>query len=54
MGDQSVPSCTDQYPNWKSLGKFLTLDETKPAELTEGEYYKYLGQDENIGYIMNY
>ena len=34
----------------KSLGKFLTLDETKLAELTEGECYKYLGQDENIGY----
>ena len=33
-----------------SLGKFLTLDETKLAELTEGELYKYLGQDENIGY----
>ena len=36
--------------NQKSLGKFLTLDETKLAELTEGKCYKYLGQDENIGY----
>ena len=36
--------------NQKSLGKFLTLDETKLAELTEGECYKYLGQDESIGY----
>ena len=36
--------------NQKSLGKFLTLDETKLAELTEDECNKYLGQDENIGY----
>ena len=36
--------------NQKSLGKFLTLDETKLAELTEDECYKYLGQDENIRY----
>ena len=36
--------------NQKSLGKFLTLDETKLAEVTEGECYTYLGQDENIGY----
>ena len=36
--------------NQKSLGKFLTLDETKLAELTKGGCYKYLGQDENIGY----
>ena len=27
--------------NQKSLRKFLTLDETKQAELTEGECYKY-------------
>ena len=36
--------------NQKSLGKFLNLDKTKLTELTEGEFYKYLGQDENIGY----
>ena len=35
--------------NQKWLGKFLTLDETKLAELTKGGCYKYLGQDENIG-----
>ena len=36
--------------NQKLLGKFLTLDETKLATLTEGECYKYLGQDKNIDY----
>ena len=55
--DISVQFGSDKYAyinsergNQKSLGKFRTLDETKPAELTEGECYKYLGQDENIGY----
>ena len=41
-----LPEC--RRGNQKSLGKFLTLDETKLAELTEGKRYKYLGQDENI------
>ena len=36
--------------NQKSLWKFLTLDEKKLAEQTEGECYKYLGQDENTGH----
>ena len=36
--------------NQKSLGKFLTLVKTKLAEPTEGECYKYVGQDENTGY----
>ena len=35
--------------NQKSLRKFLNLDETKLVELTEGECYDYLGQDEKIG-----
>ena len=36
--------------NQKPLWNILTLDETKLAELTEGKCYKYLGQDENIGF----
>ena len=39
--------------NQKSLGQFLTLDETKLAELTEGECYKCLeGKMRTMAIIM--
>ena len=33
-----------------SLGEEFEINEVELAELTEGEPYKYLGQDENVGY----
>ena len=50
LGSDKCAYLNIERGNQKSLGKFLTLDETKLAELTEGECYKYLGQDENVGY----
>ena len=38
----------------KSLGQFLTLDETKLAELTEGECYKCLEGKMRTMAIMMY
>ena len=55
LGSDKCAYLNIERGNQKSLGKSLTLDETKLAELTEGQYYKYLGQDENIGFndILN-
>ena len=50
LGSDKCAYLNIERGNQKSLGKFLALDETKLAELTEGKCYKYLGQDENIGY----
>ena len=44
LGSDKCAYLNIERRNQKSLGKFLTLDETKLAELTEGECYKHLGQ----------
>ena len=49
LGSDKCAYLNRERGNQKSLGKFLTLDKMKLAELTEDECYKYLGQDENIG-----
>ena len=33
-----------------SLGNTFKMHETKMTELTQGENYTYLGQDEDVGY----
>ena len=52
LGSNKCAYLNIERGNQKSLGRFLTLDETMLAEQTEGECYKYFGQERTLAIMM--